>query len=258
MKRILLPAAVLMCLTVLLLSGCHGLTFVVGSGNIVSKQYDLKDFTNVEVSSAFQVQINQSASYSVTASSRENVIDHMDISQIGNTVKIRLKPGSYTNADTKATITMPVLNKLTLSGASKGNIQGFKSTNDFDSTVSGASQLDINMETGKTSIDISGAGRVSGQLKALDTQITISGASRCELTGSAGDADFNVSGASQANTQNFQLQNAVVEVSGASRATINTNGSLSVDVTGASTLEYLGKPTLNKINVNGASRLVSK
>ena len=56
-------------------TSCTGLTFVVGSGNIVNKQYDLKDFTNVEVSSAFQVEIDQSSSYSVIfPSSRENVI----------------------------------------------------------------------------------------------------------------------------------------------------------------------------------------
>jgi hypothetical protein len=54
------------------------------------------------------------------------------------------------------------------------------------------------------------------------------------------------------------VQKADVEVSGASKAVINTNGTLDVNVTGASTLEYSGSPTLGKVNVTGASTLTKK
>ena len=204
------------------------------------------------------VQVNQADSYSVTVSTYENVFEHLDISQSGKTLSIHLTRGSYSNTATKVTITMPELLGFKLSGASKGDIQGFKSSSDFELTVSGASRLNVNMETGRTEMDISGASRVSGQLVALDTTLTLCGASRCELSGSAKDTTSDVSGASQALTGDFQLQNAVMSVSGASRVTINTNGTLSVDLTGASTLEYSGNPIMKKVTVNGASRLIHR
>ena len=252
MKRILILVPAILGLCALLLSGCN---VIIGTGSIVSRQYDFKNFDKIEAGNAMVVQVNRADSHSVTVAARENIFDHLDISEAGKTLFIHLAKGSYSNTEIKVTITMPDLYGFKLSGASNGDVQGFKSSNNFDLSVSGASRLNINMETGRTEMDISGASRVSGQLKALDTTLTLSGASRCELSGSANETTFNVSGASQALTGEFQIQNADMSVSGASKAIINTNGTLNVDVTGASTLEYFGNPTMKKMNVTGSSRL---
>jgi hypothetical protein len=53
------------------------------------------------------------------------------------------------------------------------------------------------------------------------------------------------------------MQNVVITEGGASRAAILTNGNLSLDISGASTLSYSGKPVLKKINVSGASKIVT-
>jgi hypothetical protein len=60
------------------------------------------------------------------------------------------------------------------------------------------------------------------------------------------------------NSQDFQIQNANVNVSGASQVTIYTRGSLNVEVSGASSLVYSGSPTMGKVNVTGASKINSK
>jgi hypothetical protein len=258
MKKVLLAAIGLTCLLVLSLTGCSSIGLVVGVGNVADKTFDYKDFTDVEVSSAFEYDITRADNYSVIVSAHENLLDRVDVSQSGKTLTIRLQPGNYTNTSAKATITMPELNRLTVSGASRGTAKGFVSTNNFDLKVSGASRLDMDITAGQTSADISGASRVSGNLIAQDTALKVSGASRFDVGGSAQVTDVEVSGASQVNSPDFQLQDANAHVSGASRATINTSGTLSLDVTGASTLNYLGNPHLNKINVNGASRIVSK
>jgi len=261
MKKLILTAVALLGLAILTLplAGCYFLpTYTIGVGNVVDKQYDFKDFTNVEIGNAFQYEINRADSFSVTVSTHENIAEHLNISKPDKTLYIRLKPGSYTNADGKAIINMPELAKLEVSGASRGSAKGFKSTNNLGLTVSGSSQLEMDLEAGATSLNISGASRVTGNLKAQDTLLVISGASRCELTGLTAQADLNVSGASTIDSPNLLLQSANVNVSGASRATINTNGNLSIDASGASTVNYLGKPVLSKINVTGASHINSK
>jgi hypothetical protein len=261
MKKFLIPVVVLLCLSIIALplAACTNFPhYIIGTGNIISKQYDYKDFTNVEIGNAFQFEISQADFFSVTVSTHENIVDYLNISQSGKTLYVRLKPGSYTSADGKATIKMPILTKLDVSGASRGAAKGFKSTNNLELTASGASQLEMDLETGITDIDISGASKVTGNLKAQDTRMTISGASRAELTGSTGQANIEVSGASHFDSPNMQLQNANVDVSGASRAEINTSGTLSVNASGASNLDYSGKPTMGKINVTGASHINSK
>jgi hypothetical protein len=51
----------------------------------------------------------------------------------------------------------------------------------------------------------------------------------------------------------FQIDDANVNLSGASHATVNLNGTLNVEASGASSLEYIGNPTLGNVNTSGGS-----
>jgi hypothetical protein len=257
MKKLFMLLAV--CLSAaLFLAGCSSFGIIRGSGNAVTKEFDFKDFTRIELSSAFHFDITRSDAYSVVVSTDDNIVSRLDLSQSGKTLTVKLKPASYSNAETKATIALPELEKLNISGAAQGKVRGFQSSGDFDLEASGASRVEIDMETGDTFLLASGASQISGQIKAQDLEIETSGASRCEISGTAGKTRYNISGASQAITGSLQLQSADVEVSGASKAVVNTNGTLDLDLTGASRLEYYGSPTMGKVNVNGASTLTRK
>jgi hypothetical protein len=171
---------------------------------------------------------------------------------------VRMKPGSFSNTSAKATVTLPQLDSLKVSGASKGSAHGFAQTSGLIIGVSGASQLDLDAAAASSELDISGASRITGHLTAQDTRFSISGASRCQLEGSTGHADMNTSGASRFDCPNLILKNANVMVSGASHAAVNSSGELNLEVTGASSLDYYGNPTLNKVVVNGASQINKK
>jgi hypothetical protein len=257
MKKAALAIIIAMC-TLGLMTGCTDLGSIVGTGPIVTKTYDISDFNGVEVSNAFEFEISQSKNFSVMVSTHENVVDNLDLSKSGTSLIVRLKDGRFTTPSPRVTVTMPDLQKLMVSGASKGNVRDFKSTNALNAKVSGASQVNVNMESGVTKLDLSGSSKMTGTLKSTDTRLMISGASRCELNGASGSTDIEVSGASQVNTGNLTMQNANVNLSGASTATINTRGTLNVDASGASTLNYLGNPVLNNVKVNGASKINSK
>jgi hypothetical protein len=153
---------------------------------------------------------------------------------------------------------MPELSRLEVSGASRGSAKGFQSADQCDLEVSGASQLDMDIEAGNTGLTVSGASKVTGKLIAEDTRIEVSGASTCEITGSGDQCDLEVSGASRYNAPDFRMHNTNINVSGASHATIYTSGTLNLEVTGASTLDYSGNPILSKVSVSGASKLNSK
>jgi hypothetical protein len=258
MKTRIIIIAALIGLIALPVAGCSGFHFVVGTGNIITKSFDLRDFKSIEISNAIQFTISQSEEFSVSVSAHENVIPYLDIYQSGSTLVVRMKSGSFSNTDANATISLPELDRLSVSGASKGSAKGFKETAALSNVISGASQLDLDVEVGGSDINVSGASRITGHLVAQDTRFNISGASRCELDGSTGTTYIEVSGASRYNCPNLVLKNANAGVSGASHATLNTAGTLNVEVTGASTLDYFGNPNLNQVNVNGASQLNKK
>lgn len=259
MKKLIVFILILsLIVPALSLSGCTYFGRVTGSGNIISKLYNFTDFTEIEVSNSFQIEVVPLDLYSVSISTYENLFDYVNISQSGKTLKIGMKPLRYTNANLKVTVTLPVLDRLNMSGASHGSARGFQSTRSLKLKASGASSLDIDIEGGATEINLSGASRLTGRLLAEETTMEISGVSRVDLNGSTGNLTLKVSGASQANLPEFPLQSAEVMLSGASKSDIALNGKLDVSLSGASTLDYSGDPSLGKINISGASNLNHK
>ncbi len=78
------------------------------------------------------------------------------------------------------------------------------------------------------------------------------------VDGAANDLIIRGSGASRANLSNFRVQNADVDLSGASRATINVDGRLDAALSGVSTLSYIGEPTLRYIDMTSLSEIIKK
>ncbi len=222
--------------------------------NVVTKEMDFSDFTNVEVSHVFKVKITRSDSYHVAITANEKLADHINVVKSGNTLKFSLKPFLFHIRPTlEARIAMPTLNKLRMDGAAKGIVKGFSSQEGFDLHPCGASRLDIDMEAGEAKFEISGASKLSGNMKAGDTEFTLSGASRAELNGSANNAVLSAWGASRLDLSDFALNDTSVQLKGASRAAVSVNGKLVLDLSGASRLNYIGSPTLGDVNVCGAS-----
>jgi hypothetical protein len=257
MKRItLIIVLALMVISGTLLPGCIRVDIADEVGPAVTRVYDITGFTGIEAGYAFKVDISRSDNYSISITISEKFADRLRVTKIGDTLLIGLKePAWNVHSRPEVTITLPDLRSLELSGAAEGKVRGFKSSNDFDLEVSGASYLDIDMEAVDLKASVSGASGVNGFLKALSSDIEASGASRITLTGSGGDIRLDVSGASQANLENYAVGNADVELSGAGQAKMEISGKLNADLSGASHLEYGGKPTLGRIETSGGSSL---
>jgi len=228
---------------------------VIGSGQVVADELPVEGFSRVKVSNAIEVEITRADAYSVTITGYENLVQRMDVGISGQELTIRLQPGMYFRNNIKAVVTMPDLSGLTVSGASGATVDGFASTGDFHLDVSGASRVSIDIEAGKTIADISGASRLTGMLRAQKLMLDVSGASQCELTGNAGDTALHISGASRVDLLELPVQNVDADISGASRVTINMSGTLNVDLSGASRLQYTGDVDLGTVNISGASTM---
>lgn len=230
-----------------LVAGCvyipgAGSVNIRGSGNTVTKDYDLAGFTRVAAGSAFQVEVNQGEQFAVAITVDDNLVEHLDVEKSGDTLRIYLQPRvslSFTRITLKASVTMPKLEGLELSGATRTVVSGFESEGPLDVEVSGASTL-------------------RGDIGCDRARIEASGASTVELEGAATDANLEASGASTLRLDDFPVTNANVNVSGASRANVNVSGKLNGEASGASTVQYTGNPSSVKVNTSGASSVREK
>lgn len=212
------------------------------AGPQITREYTNTNFTAIDVGSAFQVDIKRADAFSIKIAAGERVFDNIQVTQTEETLKIEIIPGLsiFGIFDAKAEISMPVVDDLELSGATRTTMEGFTTDSQFVAKISGASSLDMT------------------NVQFADLTVELSGASRLTAQGTGGDLTCDVSGASNLEFENFQINNANVDLSGASHAVINPTGTLNADVSGASTLQYVGNPTLGTINTSGASTVNKK
>jgi hypothetical protein len=202
----------------LFLAGLFPFSRVVGSGNLRTQDEALSDFAIVDVGSGFKVIITQAASYRISITADDNLFDYIQVSKTADTLVIRLEPViSYQTSTLRAEITMPDLQEVQFSGGVNGTATEFVMSHDFRAELSGGSILTMDGE-------------------ASDLVATCSGGSRLELS------EFNVA-------------NASIDFSGGSQGTINLDGTLNADLSGGSSLFYIGNPTLGDINTSGGSNI---
>jgi hypothetical protein len=213
---------------------------IIGSGNLITQQKDFVDFSAIEVSNAFHVEISQSSFYSISVTADDNVIDYVEVSKTGNALNVGMKIGSFQSTTLHVEIEMPEIDSLVLSGATKGAIKDFSSSEPFFVELSGASSLEMaDMDVGDFDVEISGASTLTAEGSGNNLLSIVSGSSNMDLT-------------------NFAVTNGELSISGASQATVNLDGTLDAVVSGVSTLYYIGEPTMGDIDISDTSTINRK
>jgi hypothetical protein len=243
------------------IAGCDDLgggDTITGSGTLETTSYDFEDFSELDLGSAFDVEVTQGDSYAVEVTVDDNIVDDLDVKRDGKTVRIAMKgPDSYRNVTQEARVTMPALSRSKLSGATSATFGGFASDDRLEVELAGASSVVCSdMAAGSVKFDLAGASSVRcSDVVTGDTTVALAGASKLELTGSGAGADVKAEGASSVLMGDFPVEAAVVKLTGASNATVNASGTLDVDLAGSSDLTYLGEPRLGETKMAGDSTL---
>ena len=208
------------------------------------KEFQLKGFDKLDMSSAFQIDVTQGSTFRVSADA-ERSEDLEDLSvTISNgtlTAKYRDEKGWKWNNNRKKvyfTIVMPSLKMVDFSGATKSKISGFNDLEELTLKFSGAANAEVNV-------------------KADKVKFYCSGASSIKMNGNATKMNFDVSGASNVNCYNFSAKDVDADISGASSVKVNASKTLSVEASGASSLRYRGQPSV-KSDISGASSVKSE
>jgi serine/threonine-protein kinase len=210
---------------------------IKGSGVAASKTWDISGFDSIQIGSTFHARIARGASFKVTTSADDNILEHIRVIKIDRTLQVGLESGSYSlKTPLTAEITLPTIARLDLSGASKTTLNGFDSERDTEIKVSGASQL-------------------SGMIKTAKAEIAVDGASIALLSGSAAAGRLVANGSSHLKLGEFRLKQCEVDLDGASTAQIEVHSEFpfKANVSGSSHLKGLVKAADIHLDLDGAS-----
>lgn len=174
---------------------------VIGAPAGAAKSYDLKNFTGVAASGAWDIRVDEGPAYKVTVSVAQDVLPRLDVYASRGVLHLGLKPGTaVTNRRMSAVITMPRLDRVRLSGANRASISGFKGDRLAVECTGAASITGSGEGYRHVQIDASGASSVKFRdLPAQNADVQLSGAGQAELSMMGGQLIGKLSGAGKVN-----------------------------------------------------------
>ncbi|MBN2571663.1 MAG: DUF2807 domain-containing protein [Ignavibacteriales bacterium] len=184
-----------------------------------TKDFDISDFSKIDLSGAFNVNITQGTSPKLLAKGDKDDLEFIEIKVEYGTLYISLKDRCELDDDIKLEIITKELNELECSGANEVEISDLN-TNKFDLDISGACEVTIDGKTNEFNVDASGA--------------------------------------TDLNAKNFISEKVTLDVSGASDCSVYASDYLEVDISGVGNVDYYGDPEEVKEDVSWLCSLNKK
>lgn len=189
---------------------------VRGSGNIVSDQRNVGEFTSVDASGVYKIEIVAQKDFAVSVEADDNLLPFIKTEVSNGVLKVYSEKKIRSKNALRIRISAPNIEKIEASGA--------------------------------TNIDLSG---INNSSLELDT----SGASKVSVAGETVAFKVDVSGASKINAAALKADKATIDASGASRVSVNAVSELNADASGASTISYTGSPVNLNNRATGAAKI---
>ena len=160
------------------LFGCSG---IKGSGEQITEERDVKSFDKIESSGSYDIYVQVGEEQSLEITFDDNLIDLITTRVSGKTLKISNRD-SYSSRNTcRVDITIPELEKVSLSGSGDIEIVDLDETS-FTFKLSGSGDLRASGRVEELEIRLSGSGDIDTRdLLADDTYCKISGSGSVKL-----------------------------------------------------------------------------
>lgn len=206
-----------------------------GNGNMQTQDREVSGFKGLDVSGGFEVYVMLGNNEGVRIEADENLLENIKTEVKGGVLHIYNEESITTKSTMKAFVTLRELNSLDISGGVKVISKSTFKTANFKMDLSGASNVQLALDTNKLTAEMSGASKIA-------------------LTGKADQLVLDMSGASKVEAENLEAKNVKVEASGASKVKVFATESLAIDASGASHVWYKGSPSITS-ETSGGTRI---
>jgi hypothetical protein len=166
----------------------------------VTKKLDLTGFEKIDISGVYELDVQVGPDFSIELSGDEDEMELVEASVKNGVLRLgraeRKRRGFGINRDhdsLEATITLPALTALEVSGVVDGRISGIDAER-FDVDISGVGDMELEGECGELDADVSGVGDLDAEeLECRSVDVDVSGVGSASVFASE-EVDARISG----------------------------------------------------------------
>jgi len=196
----------------------------------------VSDFSEIEFTGMGNLIITQGDEESLIVEADDNILPLIETDVSGDELTIRFRRGYNFVPVENINFYLCVvdLNKISMSGAGRVDCE--------------------NLDTDRFEFDISGAGDIDFNINADEINIESSGAGGLTLSGKVDSQDIDISGVGKYNAKELESKECKIKLSGAGSATVNVTGELDIRISGVGNVYYIGTPIV-KQDISGLGRI---
>ncbi len=229
MKQLLLLCSIFL----LLLNSCN---YTTGSGKIISEKRTVGNFTGINVSNAFEVEVKIGPVQEVTVDADDNLIKYIQTEVSGSSLRIKTEDlHNLHNAHLKVYITTPEVKAITASAAASVKV------------------LDLVKAAGALSFDVSSAAHIEAEVDAPEVKAGASSAGSVTLRGKTKNCKAEASSGAVIKASDLLSENTDVSVSSGATARVYASVSLVVEASSGGAVMYYGAANVKQSTSSGGS-----
>ena len=214
------------------LTGCNFDIGERGNGELVDDIRNTGSFQELELQGNFEVILQKSNDANVVIHTDENLIGLIEVENSGGRLIIsttrRLRP----SRSSKIIVNYETLDHIQVSGAASLHSENVVEGRSLQLVMSGAGEVDLDVDLGRLQINVSGAGAV-------------------KLRGSVEEQYIEMSGAGGYDAEDLESRRCKISISGVGGAKVNVTEDLQAQVSGVGGVTYSGNPVSVKSDVSG-------
>nr|WP_068889266.1 head GIN domain-containing protein [Pedobacter panaciterrae] len=193
---------------------------LTASGDKITEERNPGNFTGINTSGSNPVHVVYGASFKVTLKGSNNLIPHFKTKVMSDILYLEYERASVQHDDIEVFITMPLINRVSLSGSGEVEIKGqFPDIDTFRASLSGSGKVEV------------------------------------DETFNAQRARVDISGSGNADLEKLNAKSADVDVSGSGNVKIKVEEVLKATISGSGKIYYWGSPQVNS-NISGSGKVI--
>lgn len=240
---------------------------IKGNGNIVTKEFDVRDFDEITLSVPATVHFTQSEQYSCSITIDENLMQFVSVKTVGDDLRIRQLPSkdgkpilSFSFGEKEVTwpnyqyatlqftkfeinISAPHLEDIKVNGSGTFVFSTEFSNVKLDADVNGSGQIiaEKGLRVDELDVELNGSGSVDfAQLTAEDVEVTASGSGNTTLNGALGELDLTLMGSGNIKVSG-NSQSAKTKIAGSGNIYLgNVSRLIRYEIAGSGNIYYSG------------------
>lgn len=208
------------------LNSCN---FTTGSGNILTENRAVENFTGISVSNSIDVEVKMGSAVTVQVEADDNIIKHIVTTVSGGILKIRIENlHSFNNTHTKVYITTPVLKSVEASSSADVKV------------------MDVIKDDGKVTFKSSSSADIEAEVDAPEIAADANSSASITLSGRTKYYKAEVSSSAEIKSGTLLSENTDVEANSSGSAAVYASITLNAKASSSGSIDYHGGATVKK------------